>query len=242
MAPRVTRLSGEARNKIVAATSSTLGHSRVIGFRHGLTIGRRVHDRGRHRVDQNAVLGDFFGERRGQGCDRRLARGIGDHSGAAAPFQAGAGRDVDDAAAARHRRHRGAAAQHAAYEDSCRSAAGSSPRRHRATARRQSRRRCGSMPTAARCRRKAVTAASSARLPVTTERHLLMIAKAEAFRFRFVETRHVTQRAGLDQRGDNGGAERSGAAGDDNVTIAKVHAPKSPPASSPFSRHEARPG
>ena len=35
----------------------------MVGLWHGRTIGRRVHDRGRHGVHENPVLGDFLSER-----------------------------------------------------------------------------------------------------------------------------------------------------------------------------------
>ena len=59
---------------------------------------------------------------------------------------------------------------------------------------------------------------------MTVKPTCLCVAQAKALRFRLVETRHVARRAGLDQRRDHGGAERAGAAGDHDVTIAKVHA------------------
>ena len=52
---------------------------------------------------------------------------------------------------------------------------------------------------------------------------LLVVAQPKTLRLRFVEARHMADRAGLDQRGDDRGAERAGAARDNDVTIAKVH-------------------
>ena len=113
MAPRVTRLSGEARNRIVAATSSTFGQASKSAFGIALRLAARVHDRGRHRIDQNAVLGDFLRQRHGERGDARLGDRVGRHAGAAAPFQRRPRRDIDDAAAAfmaftaarQHRKH-----------------------------------------------------------------------------------------------------------------------------------------
>ena len=58
-----------------------------IGLRHRRAVGRRVHDRGRDRVDQDAVLGHFLGQRHGQRGDAGLGDRVGRHAGAAAPFQ-----------------------------------------------------------------------------------------------------------------------------------------------------------
>ena len=52
---------------------------------------------------------------------------------------------------------------------------------------------------------------------------LLVLAQPKALRLRLVEARHVADGAGLDQRRDDGGAERAGSAGDHHVTIAEVH-------------------
>ena len=59
-----------------------------IGFRHRLAIGRRIHDRGRHRIDQNAVFGDFLGQRHGERGDARFGDRIGGHAGAGARIPA----------------------------------------------------------------------------------------------------------------------------------------------------------
>ena len=64
----------------------------VVGLRHGGAVGGCVHDRGRDRIDQNAVLGDFLGQGCGQRCDGGFARRIGDHAGAASPFERRAAR------------------------------------------------------------------------------------------------------------------------------------------------------
>ena len=53
---------------------------------------------------------------------------------------------------------------------------------------------------------------------------LLVVAQAKALRLGLVEARHMADGAGFDQRGDDGGAKRAGAAGDNNMTIAKIHA------------------
>ena len=58
---------------------------------------------------------------------------------------------------------------------------------------------------------------------MTVSDDLLVVAQPEALRFGLVEARHVAERAGLDQRGDDGGAERAGAAGDDDMTVAEIH-------------------
>ena len=89
-----------------------LGPGRMVGFRHGGAVRGRVHDRGRDRVDQDAELGHLLGERDRERHDRGLAGRIGGHAGAAARFERGPRRDIDDAAAAAgHRVHGGAAAQ-----------------------------------------------------------------------------------------------------------------------------------
>ncbi len=46
-------------------------------------------------------------------------------------------------------------------------------------------------------------------------------ARRKRLRLRFVEAGHVADRAGFDQRRDHGGAERAGAAGDDDMTVAE---------------------
>ena len=55
------------------------------------------------------------------------------------------------------------------------------------------------------------------------ELHLLVVPQRKALRFRLVEAGNVADRAGPDQGLDDSGAERAGAAGNDNMTIAKVH-------------------
>ena len=72
---------------------------RIIGLRHRLAVGRRIHDRGRDRVDQNAVLRDLLGQRHRERGDAGLGHRVGGHAGAAAPFQRRSCRDIDDATA-----------------------------------------------------------------------------------------------------------------------------------------------
>ena len=50
-----------------------------------------------------------------------------------------------------------------------------------------------------------------------------MVAQRKPLRFRLVEAGNVADRAGRDQRLDDGGAERTGAAGNDDMTIAEIH-------------------
>jgi hypothetical protein len=52
---------------------------------------------------------------------------------------------------------------------------------------------------------------------------VLVAAQPESLRFRLVKARDVAERPGFDQRRDHGSAERPGAAGDNDMTIAKVH-------------------
>ena len=65
---------------------------------------------------------------------------------------------------------------------------------------------------------------------------LLVVAQPKALRLGLIEARHVTNGAGFDEALDQSRAERAGAAGDHDVTIAKVH-----DASSPIRGSEARP-
>src|SRR5580704_9938127 len=202
---------------------------RVIGFGHGLPIGRRVHDRGRDRVDQDAVLGDFLGERRGQRRDRGLARSIGHHAGAAAPFQPSARRNIDDAAAgARHGIHCGAAAQRAADEIHVELLP---QQRRRGVAHRRHGKTAGDMDRGPQ-RRDALIEAGHDRLvgqiAGDREPHVLALLQPAALLLRLVQTRHVTDCAGPGQSLDHGGAERTRSAADDDVTIAEVHALSSP--------------
>ena len=60
-----------------------------IRLRHRLAVGRRVECRRRHRVDQNAVALQLFGERDRDRRDRRLARRVGRHAGALARVEPG---------------------------------------------------------------------------------------------------------------------------------------------------------
>src|SRR5262249_60270483 len=83
---------------------------------HGLPVGRRVHDRRRDGIHQDALLGHFFGERHGERRHSRLARRVGGHAGAAAPFERRARRHVDDAPAVLHRLHGGGPAPEAGGE------------------------------------------------------------------------------------------------------------------------------
>ena len=137
MPPRVTRFPARPGTRSSPRPPRPSAR-RVIGLRHRLAVGRRVHDRGRHRVDQDAVLGDFLGQRHGQRRDAGLAGRIGRHAGAAAPFQRRPRRDIDDAAAAaRHRLHRRAAAQEAGRRDCCRAAPSARPCRCRRPAHRE---------------------------------------------------------------------------------------------------------
>ena len=53
---------------------------------------------------------------------------------------------------------------------------------------------------------------------------LLVVAERKPLRFRLVEAGHMANGAVLDQRRDDGGAERAGAAGDNDMTIAEIHA------------------
>ena len=150
-APRVTRLSGDARNKIVAATSSTFGQASRFGFRHRLAVGRRVHDRRRDGVHQNAVLGDFLGQRHRERRDSGLGDCIGRHAGAGAPFQRLPRGHIDDAPAAwpphaSPSPPRGSTGNR--RRDCCRAAPSARPCRSRRPCPRRSRRRCGSRPTA----------------------------------------------------------------------------------------------
>jgi hypothetical protein len=77
-----------------------LGPRGVIGLRHRLAVGRGVHDRGRDRIDQDAILGDFLAERLRERRDPGLRRGVGGHVRALARLKRGTRRDVDDAPAA----------------------------------------------------------------------------------------------------------------------------------------------
>ena len=49
------------------------------------------------------------------------------------------------------------------------------------------------------------------------------VAQRKALPFRLVEAGNMADRARSDQRLHDGGAERAGAAGNDNLMIAKVH-------------------
>ena len=60
------------------------------------------------------------------------------------------------------------------------------------------------------------------------ELHALMVAQPKALCLGLVEARHMADRAGADQRFDDRAAQRAGATGDDDVTIAEIHAPSSP--------------
>ena len=55
------------------------------------------------------------------------------------------------------------------------------------------------------------------------ELHLRALAQPKALRLGLVEARHMADGAGFDQAFDQRGAERTGAAGDDDVTIMKIH-------------------
>ena len=60
------------------------------------------------------------------------------------------------------------------------------------------------------------------------EPHVLALLQPAALLLRFVQARHVTDRAGSGQNLDHGGAERTRSAADDDVTIAEIHALSSP--------------
>jgi hypothetical protein len=68
-----------------------------IRFRHCFAIGRRIHDRRRDRIDQNAVLGDLLGKRHGQGGDASFRCRVGGHARTGPPFQCRASCDIDNA-------------------------------------------------------------------------------------------------------------------------------------------------
>src|ERR1700734_1641171 len=201
---------------------------RVIGLGHGSPIGRRVHDRGRHGVDQNAVLGDFLSQRSSQRRDRGLARRIGHHAGAAAPFEAGAGRNIDDAAASGHGAHGGAAAQRAADEIHVDLLV---QHRRRGFTQRRRRKAAGDVDRGPQ-RRDALIEAPNGRFVGQAagdrEPDALMVAQPEVLRLSLVEAGHVADRAGAEQNLDDRAAQRTGAAGDDDMPIAEIHAPSSP--------------
>jgi len=50
-----------------------------------------------------------------------------------------------------------------------------------------------------------------------------MLAQPESLRLRLIAARDVADGAGIDQRRDDGAAERAGSAADHHVTIAEVH-------------------
>ena len=60
-------------------------------------------------------------------------------------------------------------------------------------------------------------------LDIGDELDLRVVAERKALRFRRDHVGHMADGAGLDQRADHRGAERAGAAGDDDMTVAKVH-------------------
>ena len=170
-------------------------------------------------------LADLLGKRGGERGDCCLAGGVGGHAGAGSPFDAGAGGDVDDASALAGGLGRATAARQQSRQlirfmsICCRSVAtGFCP-----AVPRQNRRRHGSKPTAARCLVKPATGCLIGEAASDSEPDLPVVAQAETLRVGFVETRHVANRAGLDQGGDEGGAKRASATGDDNVTIAEIH-------------------
>ena len=68
------------------------------GLRHVAAVGRRVDDRGQHRVDRHAFQLQFLGQAFGQPMHGRFAGGVGAHSRRGLERRSGA--DVDDAAGA----------------------------------------------------------------------------------------------------------------------------------------------
>ncbi len=102
----MTRLSGEARNAIVAATSSTFGQPRRSAFGIDLRLAGVSMIDGATAFTRMPSLADLFGQRDRHRRDRRPCRRIGHHAGAAAPFQRRTRRDIDDTAATLpHRLH-----------------------------------------------------------------------------------------------------------------------------------------
>ena len=61
------------------------------------------------------------------------------------------------------------------------------------------------------------------KLDAADEPDLLVVAVAKALRLAFMEPRHVTASASLDQGRNNGGPKRTGAAGHQNIPVTILH-------------------
>ena len=209
----MTRLSGEAR-KIVAATSSTFGQSEKSALGMAGRLAGVSMTEGATALTRMPFLGDLLGQRDGEGGDGRLAGGVGHHAGAAAPFQRRAAA-IDNAPAgagivAAHGVHRGAAAQRAAHEVHVDLLP---QRRHTGLAQRRRSKPAGEVDRGPQRRDPLIEPGDGRRIGETAgdgERHALMLAQPQALRLRLVAARHVADGAGIDQRRDDGGAERAG--------------------------------
>ena len=245
MAPRVTAFSGEARNRIVAATSSTFGQAAKSAFGIALRFAGVSMIEGATALTRMPSLATSSASACVSAASPALRRRIGGHARAGARLERGARRDIDDAPAAAglaERAHRRAAAQIGRDEIAL-----DLPHQQRLVAflDRREGKAARDMDRGPEFRDAGVERVHRrlvGEIAERDERDLLVLAMRKTLRLVLAAIGHMAGRAGVDQRADHRGAERAGAAGHHHMTIAIVHSPRPlwPAPAAPDARSSSR--